>query len=106
MVTGDDESSDVKDIRLNTTERWVSGVAAVLVAAAAAAYVTTTRTITTVAPQCVGGTNCAVEVSAPSDSVLLIGLLTLAALFGLMAVTSPPFSITLGNGVALSVSLR
>jgi hypothetical protein len=82
--------------------RWASAAVAFCVMVFVALYVLVPRTVTVVAPQCVGGGDCAVNVSASVDSAVVIAGLAFSALFAIMAITGLPFSVMLGNGVGLA----
>jgi hypothetical protein len=87
--------------KLRAALRWVSAGASLVMLALTVSYVIAPRTTTIVAPQCVGGDECAVVVASPIDAPIVIAGLAVVALFALMAVTGLPFSIMLGNGVGI-----
>lgn len=93
---------DPSDVPLNTGARWGSAAAATVLMVVVVVYSLAPRSVTTVAPQCAGGDDCAVSVTASADPFVAIAMLALVALFGVMAVTGLPFSVMLGNGAGLT----
>jgi hypothetical protein len=82
---------------LATLKRVLAAVVSVVVFLGAGLYVVWPRSVVVVAPQCTGGSDCAVTVSATPEAAVILALLVISAAFALMAVTGEVFSFSFGG---------
>lgn len=97
-MSDDDSSPAPGYIELGKPARWMSAGASLIALASTTAYIVWPRSAVVVAPQCAGGTDCGVVVSAVPEAAVLIALITVCAAFALTAATGIVYTFTFGGG--------
>lgn len=93
-----DQTEDLRGEDLSAGKRWLAALVATAAFAGAGFYIAWPRSMVVVAPQCTGGTDCNVDVSAAPEAAVVVALLVIAAAFSLTAVTGQIFAFSFGGG--------